>query len=323
MAEDGFSESRKGAVTGSFEKRNISQHYFESNVNSFKKRRLLFNTKELVLNYLLLPPHQQQQLQCLGKTAFSCCPELILVSKSITWQVSDNPRCEGIFPIGKRINHSCRPNSEMREAEGSITCTAIKDISVGEEITYSYLQDYEGLTSEERQQALGFNCKCSVCTKNPRGRLLSDMRRRLIRGIQILFGIDFGNGKYNTVVINPVLRKRGELFEIPLSSKLIYDLPTMLLLEQEGLLTDATMEKHNDTSTMVARWFDDYTNRRIALGVILEKTPEKKFRVANQLWGRADPRDRERARYCQKDKAKVLKMYDQGIDITNPGLWGG
>lgn len=116
-------------------------------------------------------------------------------------------------------------------------------MSAGEEITYSYRFAFNGATTEERQQALAFDPKCNVCTLSLQMRLFSDMRRRLIRGLQILSRV-FGDGKYSAVIIDPVLRERGEMFEIPLSSKPIYKLLIILLLEQEGLLTDVLREVH-------------------------------------------------------------------------------
>lgn len=131
------------------------------------------------------------------------CPERIFLSTLNCFQF-DKARRVGVFPVGARINHSCQPNSDLRKAkEGITTCVAIKEMSAGEEMTYSYRFAFEGATTEERQQDLDFNCKCNVCTLSPQLRLLSDMRRRLIRGLQVLSGV-FGDGKYSAVIIDPV-----------------------------------------------------------------------------------------------------------------------
>lgn len=41
------------------------------------------------------------------------------------------------------INHSCDPNCETEEVDGHIWVTAIRDIQIGEELTYDYLL-YDG-----------------------------------------------------------------------------------------------------------------------------------------------------------------------------------
>ncbi len=42
------------------------------------------------------------------------------------------------FGIAMFINHSCDPNCESVEEEGRIFISAIRDIAVGEELTYEY-----------------------------------------------------------------------------------------------------------------------------------------------------------------------------------------
>lgn len=80
-------------------------------------------------------------------------------------------------------------------------------------------------------------------------------------------------------------------------------------------MTDILREIHSTTSNMVAQEFVYNTNGRIAVEVLLQKTLEGKFCVANRLWGRVDPRDQGVARECRQGVA----MYDQGIDITDLG----
>ena len=77
------------------------------------------------------------------------------------------------------VNHSCVPNvtmgAEKLSDEHKVELRAIKDISRGEEVTVSYLnEDFIsnfGLNRENRREklksALGFDCNCSFCTERP------------------------------------------------------------------------------------------------------------------------------------------------------------
>lgn len=44
----------------------------------------------------------------------------------------------GVDQPGKYVNHSCDPNSEVRTEGRSAFIVAVRDIAVGEEITYDY-----------------------------------------------------------------------------------------------------------------------------------------------------------------------------------------
>ena len=54
------------------------------------------------------------------------------------WTVDGSPRRN----IARYINHSCRPNAESDVVKGEILITAIKNIAVGDEITYDYGKEY-------------------------------------------------------------------------------------------------------------------------------------------------------------------------------------
>ena len=63
-----------------------------------------------------------------------------------------------------RINHSCSPNCENIFNDGEIEITANQDISAGQEITISYINDFKNF--KERQEnchKLGFVCSCELC----------------------------------------------------------------------------------------------------------------------------------------------------------------
>ena len=77
------------------------------------------------------------------------------------------------------VNHSCVPNVAMGAKKLNDECKvevrAIKDISRGEEVTVSYLNDDYisefGLNRQKRREklkkALFFDCNCSFCSENP------------------------------------------------------------------------------------------------------------------------------------------------------------
>ena len=77
------------------------------------------------------------------------------------------------------VNHSCMPNVELSAHEPGddykVELRAIKDISRGEEVTVSYLNDDHisefGMNREKRREKLKktlfFDCNCSFCSENP------------------------------------------------------------------------------------------------------------------------------------------------------------
>ncbi|XAR55405.1 Histone-lysine N-methyltransferase [Bertholletia excelsa] len=78
--------------------------------------------------------------------------------------------CQGtaFFPIQSCMNHSCHPNARAfkrdGDRDGQATIIAVQPISMGEEVTISYID--ENLPFEERQALLadyGFRCRCSKC----------------------------------------------------------------------------------------------------------------------------------------------------------------
>ncbi|KAJ0974832.1 hypothetical protein J5N97_016797 [Dioscorea zingiberensis] len=78
--------------------------------------------------------------------------------------------CQGtaFFPLQSCMNHSCAPSAKAfkrdEDRDGQAVIIACRPISVGEEITISYID--EDLPYEERQAQLadyGFKCRCSKC----------------------------------------------------------------------------------------------------------------------------------------------------------------
>ena len=72
------------------------------------------------------------------------------------------------YAVQSCINHSCQPNAQASRCEDSPNTFAVivakEDISVGDEITISYID--ESLPYDGRQEALqdyGFVCQCPLC----------------------------------------------------------------------------------------------------------------------------------------------------------------
>ncbi|KAK4556347.1 hypothetical protein LTR86_006491 [Recurvomyces mirabilis] len=92
-----------------------------------------------------------------------------------------------IYDTVCRFNHSCTPNIEKRGLGASKTaCWALRDIKKGEEMTGSYCPEFYYMTAAERREALPrignpFVCQCRLCTSSPEERLISDLRRHLMR----------------------------------------------------------------------------------------------------------------------------------------------
>lgn len=74
----------------------------------------------------------------------------------------------GLFITASRINHSCRPNSNSSwdPETGLMTLIATRDISVGEEITSTYVKGFATHAHRRRhlRDLLRFICSCQLCT---------------------------------------------------------------------------------------------------------------------------------------------------------------
>jgi len=78
--------------------------------------------------------------------------------------------CEGTayYPLQACVNHSCAPNAHAmkreRDVTGSAVLLALRPLSVGEEVTISYVD--EGMKLSARRAELrdyGFHCTCPRC----------------------------------------------------------------------------------------------------------------------------------------------------------------
>ncbi|KAK0637172.1 hypothetical protein B0T17DRAFT_588093 [Bombardia bombarda] len=211
----------------------------------------------------------------------------------------DGPR--GLFLLHSRFNHSCLPNTKIPIPTSNREITyvqsfAIRDILPGEEITFSYECDFGCRTREERHQQLRFVCHCDVCQAGTTFQQLSDMRRRLVRGLQYLqIGKDLDGQKQEAsgrpLITDIQLKRAAETRSIPLSSRLIYGLLVMVLTEQEGLLDDFLAERLSPSIWAAATMFETENNARLAKLAMAQETWLERLCVAFHLYGRADAAD--------------------------------
>ena len=71
------------------------------------------------------------------------------------WTIDGSPRSN----IARYMNHSCDPNCETDIVGGKILITALRDIEIGEELTFDYGEEY----FDEFIKSAG--CRCSKCSR--------------------------------------------------------------------------------------------------------------------------------------------------------------
>ncbi|KAJ5150637.1 uncharacterized protein N7500_010826 [Penicillium coprophilum] len=248
-----------------------------------------------------IPPSQKAQFLLLrdnGSTRFTSMND-VLAENSFNIANSDHgePEAHGLFLLHSRFNHSCVPNSNIPNISGEIMSSfATKDIEVGEEINLCYNPDFNCKTRYERHQALGFACECVACLPGTPFQQVSDIRRRLIRGLQYLtHGADLDGQRQmsRSIIVDPKLKMMAETFSIPLSSRLVYLLLSFFFLEEEGLLSDFREARLRPSLVKTVRLFKSETNRRIALQAMEQKTWLQRLQVGFGLYGREDAADYE------------------------------
>jgi hypothetical protein len=201
-----------------------------------------------------LPPSQLAQLKLLrdnGSNKFTSFRQLYM-QNCFGFHDSDNPDgifvASGFFILRSRFNHSCLPNSSSPTAadvDDGLVLTATRDIPAGDEITFCYHGDFEGKTRLERQECLdlGPGCDCKACRPGTTFQRASDMRQRLIRGLLYMIeGADTDGSKSGWLITDSNLRETAENFEIPVSSRIVYNHFIAFLLEEEGLMDDFMLE---------------------------------------------------------------------------------
>ncbi|OTB15221.1 hypothetical protein K445DRAFT_366945 [Daldinia sp. EC12] len=127
----------------------------------------------------------------------------------------------GLFPIGSRINHDCRPNVFWRYSVRTLTVEviAMRNIEPGEEITQSYVP--LGLSYEDRKEELknwGFSCTCSLCASSKKQSAASDKNRARLQDIYHELN-DSASGKSN-LTISTIEQLTEELESLVATEKL-------------------------------------------------------------------------------------------------------
>uniref|UniRef100_A0A0G4HKK8 SET domain-containing protein n=1 Tax=Chromera velia CCMP2878 TaxID=1169474 RepID=A0A0G4HKK8_9ALVE len=110
--------------------------------------------------------------------------DLMSASKA-TWKADAETAARknlcGVFPIGSKLNHSCRANccTVWNELSNRLEVYALKRVEQGEELTIEYTGPFE--TFKSRQTTLmtnwGFRCECELCKCTPEERRKSDGNR--------------------------------------------------------------------------------------------------------------------------------------------------
>jgi hypothetical protein len=247
---------------------------------------------------------EKQQSQCLRDNASRPFFHLTDALAENSFAISTIPPIHGLFLLHSRFNHSCLPNAKVPLPSGdTIALFATQNILMGEEITFCYHSDFEGRTRIDRHRELRFVCDCKACLLGTPFQKLSDLRRTFPRGLTYLtHGEDIDgkrHGSLSPIIIDPELKQAAETFSIPLTSRVIYNLLLMLLLEEEGLLDDFMMQRMNTGIVRTAGWFNPGFNDQVIKLAMAQNTWLAKFCVAFGLFGRKDPVDEAVAQLLQ------------------------
>lgn len=134
------------------------------------------------------------------------------------------------YVLRSRFNHSCLPNCDSPK---NSEIFANRDIEAGEELFFSYGLNFINKTASERGQdmkVMGFAGDCSACVSGTKSQLLSDMRRRLARGLWVfIWGKDESNigdphPTPRPAIPDPRRRWVAEHHAMPTTSRMVFAL---------------------------------------------------------------------------------------------------
>eukprot|EP00325_Prymnesiales_sp_UTEX-LB-985_P001988 CAMPEP_0174699036 /NCGR_PEP_ID=MMETSP1094-20130205/4441_1 /TAXON_ID=156173 /ORGANISM="Chrysochromulina brevifilum, Strain UTEX LB 985" /LENGTH=446 /DNA_ID=CAMNT_0015896297 /DNA_START=29 /DNA_END=1369 /DNA_ORIENTATION=- len=132
-----------------------------------------------------VPPEQLSNLAKISGLSTKTAASLIYQVRTNACQISRGGKKVGcaVSVLMGYHNHDCSPNAAADiDGEGSVTMTALRDITEGEEVTISYIDT--NLDIEERRKVLAlhynFECKCSRCMSEQRKELKQRMKEREI-----------------------------------------------------------------------------------------------------------------------------------------------
>ncbi|KAM5349503.1 hypothetical protein ACJ41O_006008 [Fusarium nematophilum] len=203
----------------------------------------------------------------------------------------------GLYLLQSRFNHSCLPNSKVPmpltdTVDDVIKSVAARDIEAGEEITICYDRDFETKTRQERHEALRFVCDCKACHLGTGFQQLSDIRRQFIRGLRYLLdGFDLDRQRHQpgcSIITDGHLKHAAENYTIPVSSRLVYLLLIIVLVEEEGLLDEYMELKLGSEARTLASLLKTKANARVARSVMAQESWMAKLNAAIGLYERPD-----------------------------------
>lgn len=93
------------------------------------------------------------------------------------------------------------------------------------------------------------------------------------------------------IITDPKLRKKAQDFGIPLTTRFVYGLLTMFLLEEEGLLDHLMRDRIEPMIARQVAWFDTPENRKIAEAAMKAGSIRKSVEIAFLFWGKYDIAD--------------------------------
>ena len=206
------------------------------------------------------------------------------------------PPSYGLFLTLSRLNHSCAPNAALPPSDDdTLTLFAAKDIAAGEEINISYAKKLVTCTTARRHRILGFICDCRACRPGTRFHQLSELRRRLIRGLQLLCSdSDHDNLRQffrPPIITTNKLRNDAKDYTISIPTQLVYCLLTMALMEEEDLLNPINLASLEGYVLRTAAALGTESNVHLARLSLSQDTWVHKFCMASKLLWRADAND--------------------------------
>ncbi|KAK3621887.1 hypothetical protein LTR56_013405 [Elasticomyces elasticus] len=180
-----------------------------------------------------------------------------------------------------RFNHSCKVNAHrygVPSVDVGMQCRAVSDIQEGEEITVCYSVDLYCMTAAERKAAMPmmgyfWECECNICQGPPAQRLVSDMRRRLIRLVKILMlgrDISLGPGvnKLDVQAIRSAAFQKTAQWNEDVRNT-IYLFLTATLLDAEGAAMDEVSTMYGQAALTLACHADKVGLARLPAPVLL------------------------------------------------------
>ncbi|KAL7919188.1 hypothetical protein ACQKWADRAFT_210289 [Trichoderma austrokoningii] len=282
-----------------------------------QKPSLEITEADIWIAFARLTPSQQMKFLLLGDNGAGPFESGLAAMAQNTFQIhveGSNLPAFGLFPLMSRFNHSCVPNAKIPRAvtesgQQNLEIFATRDIAGGEEITFCYVQGFECRTRLERYQLLLFPCNCEICVLGTNQ--ASDMRRTLIRALKYLTqGADIDGPRPISSLpfsIDPELQRAAEEPTIPLSSRWVYNLLIMVLLEKEGLMNDSTIKEWLPGIRRISEWFVTESNVEIVRLALAQGTWLEKFCVAARLFGREDAADHDVALQIKRMRNSIAE----------------